>query len=108
MCRGGAAVKNLAQSASVHAGENNAPSKPGTEHLAPVIRPLSTERFRGTGRCGKPRGARNCVFRLYDQFRQRTPNRPDIRATTTQRPSYTSTKHYRAPCTLHACLGQLC
>jgi hypothetical protein len=33
LCRGGAAVKNLAQSASLHAGENNAPSKPGTKHL---------------------------------------------------------------------------
>src|SRR5205823_609460 len=34
LCRGGAAVKNLAQSASLHAGENNAPSKPGTKHLS--------------------------------------------------------------------------
>src|SRR5207253_10525413 len=33
LCRGGAAVKNLAQSASLHARENNAPSKPGTKHL---------------------------------------------------------------------------
>jgi hypothetical protein len=33
LCRGGAAVKNLAQSASLHAGENNAPSKPGTKQL---------------------------------------------------------------------------
>ena len=33
LCRRGAAVKNLAQSASLHVGENNAPSKPGTKHL---------------------------------------------------------------------------
>src|SRR5207248_7814512 len=33
LCRRGAAMKNLAQSASLHAGENNAPSKPGTKHL---------------------------------------------------------------------------
>src|SRR5262249_31850140 len=31
LCRRGAAVKNLAQSASLPAGENNAPSKPGTK-----------------------------------------------------------------------------
>jgi hypothetical protein len=36
LCRGGAAVKNLAQSASLHAGENNAPSKPGTKQLEKV------------------------------------------------------------------------
>src|SRR5215470_13635816 len=33
LCRRGAAVKNLAQSASPHAGENNAPLKPGTKQL---------------------------------------------------------------------------
>jgi hypothetical protein len=33
LCRSGAAMKNLAQSASLHAGENNAPSKPGTKQL---------------------------------------------------------------------------
>src|SRR5207248_9491035 len=33
LCRRGAAMKNLAQSASLHAGENNAPSKPGTKHV---------------------------------------------------------------------------
>src|SRR5215471_4722105 len=33
LCRRGAAMKNLAQSASPHAGENNAPLKPGTKHL---------------------------------------------------------------------------
>src|ERR1700741_3289026 len=33
LCRCGAAVKNLSHSASLHAGENNAPSKPGIEHL---------------------------------------------------------------------------
>src|SRR5205809_5970712 len=33
LCRSGAAMTNLAQSASLHAGENNAPSKPGTKHL---------------------------------------------------------------------------
>src|SRR5947208_13578422 len=45
LCRGGAAVKNLAQSASLHAGENNAPSKPGTRHLARVV--ILTETDRG-------------------------------------------------------------
>ena len=39
LCRRGAAVKNLAQSASPHAGENNAPSKPGTKHLGPPYTP---------------------------------------------------------------------
>ena len=34
--RGGAAVKNLAQSASLHAGENNAPSKPGTKQCREI------------------------------------------------------------------------
>ena len=34
LCRGGAAVKNLAHSASLHAGENGAPSKPGIKHLS--------------------------------------------------------------------------
>src|SRR5690242_19107488 len=34
LCRAGAAVKNLAHSASLHAREKIAPSKPGTEHLA--------------------------------------------------------------------------
>src|SRR5438067_9624916 len=38
LCRSGAAMKNLAQSASLHAGENNAPSKPGTKHLVPARR----------------------------------------------------------------------
>src|SRR5438067_1922032 len=33
LCRRGAAMKNLAQSASLHAGEKKAPSKPGTKHL---------------------------------------------------------------------------
>src|SRR5271170_5984614 len=33
LCRGGAAVENLAHSASLHAGENGAPSKPGIKHL---------------------------------------------------------------------------
>ncbi|MBY0508568.1 MAG: hypothetical protein K2P94_00315, partial [Rhodospirillaceae bacterium] len=33
LCRSGAAVKNLAHSASLHSWENNAPSKPGTKHL---------------------------------------------------------------------------
>src|SRR5271170_6043234 len=32
LCRGGAAVENLAHSASLHAGENGAPSKPGIKH----------------------------------------------------------------------------
>src|SRR5207248_6938210 len=38
LCRSGAAMKNLAQSASLHAGENNAPSKPGTKQLGPMLR----------------------------------------------------------------------
>src|SRR4029078_12115746 len=33
LCRCGAAVKHLAHSASLHAGQNNAPSKPGIKHL---------------------------------------------------------------------------
>jgi hypothetical protein len=37
LCRGGAAVKNLAQSASLHAGENNAPPKPGTKQLGRAL-----------------------------------------------------------------------
>src|SRR5215472_16164841 len=37
LCRRGAAMKNLAQSASPHAGENNAPLKPGTKHLASYL-----------------------------------------------------------------------
>src|SRR5215217_263911 len=35
-CRAGAPVKNLAHSASLHSGEKNAPSNPGTKHLAIV------------------------------------------------------------------------
>src|SRR5262249_5795051 len=35
LCRRGAAMKNLAQSASLHAGENNAPSKLGTKQATP-------------------------------------------------------------------------
>jgi hypothetical protein len=34
LCRCGAAVENLAHSASLHAGENGAPSKLGIKHLA--------------------------------------------------------------------------
>jgi len=34
LCRCGAAVKNLAHSASFHSLENNAPSNPGIKHLA--------------------------------------------------------------------------
>jgi hypothetical protein len=34
--RGGAAVENLAHSASFHSGENNAPSKRGIKHLERV------------------------------------------------------------------------
>src|SRR5438067_2794691 len=34
LCRRGAAVKNLAQSASLHSREKTAPSKPGIKHLA--------------------------------------------------------------------------
>src|SRR6185437_14023389 len=33
LCRGGAAVKNLAHSASLHACEKTAPSNPGIKHL---------------------------------------------------------------------------
>src|SRR5215212_3514608 len=32
-CRAGAPMKNLAHSASLHSGEKNAPSNPGTKHL---------------------------------------------------------------------------
>lgn len=38
LCRGGAPVQNLSHSASLHAGENNAPLNSGIKHLA----------FRGT------------------------------------------------------------
>jgi hypothetical protein len=34
LCRRGAAVENLAHSASFHSMEYNAPSKPGIKHLA--------------------------------------------------------------------------
>ena len=34
LCRCGAPVQNLAHSASLHAGDNNAPSKSGIKHLA--------------------------------------------------------------------------
>src|SRR3954468_13069999 len=34
LCRAGAPMKNLAHSASFHSGEKNAPSNPGTKHLA--------------------------------------------------------------------------
>src|ERR1700680_4285509 len=37
LCRRGAAMKNLAHSASLHAGENGAPSKPGIKHLAEQV-----------------------------------------------------------------------
>jgi hypothetical protein len=33
LCRRGAAVENLAHSASFHSPENNAPSKAGIKHL---------------------------------------------------------------------------
>jgi hypothetical protein len=33
LCRRGAAMKNLAHSASLLAGENGAPSEPGIKHL---------------------------------------------------------------------------
>jgi hypothetical protein len=36
LCRRGAAVEYLAHSASLHSLENNAPSNPGTKHLARV------------------------------------------------------------------------
>jgi uncharacterized linocin/CFP29 family protein len=36
-------VKNLAHSASLHAGENNAPSKPGTKHLGACAHKRVTE-----------------------------------------------------------------
>jgi len=41
LCRGGAAVENLADSASFHAWEKTAPSNPGIKHLG---RALSTWR----------------------------------------------------------------
>src|SRR6516165_9006594 len=40
LCRGGAAVKNLAHSASFHSRERIAPSKPGIKHLGRVIEPI--------------------------------------------------------------------
>jgi hypothetical protein len=42
-CRCGAAVQNLAHSASFHSLENTAPSNPGTKHLATGERPLPPE-----------------------------------------------------------------
>jgi hypothetical protein len=35
LCRAGASMQNLSHSASFHAEENNAPSKPETKHLRP-------------------------------------------------------------------------
>jgi hypothetical protein len=35
--RGGAPVKNLSHSASLHAGKNNAPSNSGIKHLVKMI-----------------------------------------------------------------------
>src|SRR5438094_7561861 len=66
LCRSGAAMKNLAQSASLHAGENNAPSKPGTKHL---VLPAATRDLFGSlwlerRRCGgrrDPRDQRNDI-----------------------------------------------
>jgi hypothetical protein len=37
LCRGGAAVKNLAHSASLHARENIAPSNAGIKHVRHLI-----------------------------------------------------------------------
>jgi hypothetical protein len=36
LCRGGAPVQNLSHSASLHAGENNAPANSGIKHLGRV------------------------------------------------------------------------
>jgi hypothetical protein len=38
LCRGGAPVENLAHSASLAAGHDNAPSKPGIKHLVHFVR----------------------------------------------------------------------
>src|SRR5215208_3440948 len=37
LCRCGAAVENLAHSASLHSGDKNAPSNPGIKHLNATI-----------------------------------------------------------------------
>ena len=47
LCHRGASVKNLAHSASLHAGENNAPSKPGTKHLVHYRRRVRVKVRRG-------------------------------------------------------------
>jgi hypothetical protein len=52
LCRCGAPVKNLAHSASLHAGENNAPSKPGTKHLALLWQILAIDRGDGIPESG--------------------------------------------------------
>jgi hypothetical protein len=52
LCRCGAAVKNLAHSASLHWSENNAPSKPGIKQLDnyhnPLLRPSFLLNFCGS------------------------------------------------------------
>jgi hypothetical protein len=63
LCRGGAAVKNLAQSASLHAGENNAPSKPGTKHLGFESTPIPNARVLQGRRIGVEIGGRERVGR---------------------------------------------
>jgi hypothetical protein len=44
LCRSGAAVKNLTHSASFHAEEKAAPSKPGIKHLGDIVS-LTNEPF---------------------------------------------------------------
>jgi len=44
LCRGGAAVENLAHSASFHSRDKNAPSKPDIKHLIkPLAMPMPNE-----------------------------------------------------------------
>jgi hypothetical protein len=68
LCRRGAAMKNLAHSASLHAGENNAPSKPGIKHLeAPPAPPLSSQLSRRPSSFRRPMArmaTSSCVFTI--------------------------------------------
>ena len=61
LCRSGAAVKNLAQSASLHAGENDAPSKPGTKHLVRAIGTLRIGAYRHQLTFDFYEGVRRCA-----------------------------------------------
>jgi len=52
LCRGGAPMENLAHSASLHSLVKDAPSKPGTKHLALVFR--ADSRLRAKTLSGDP------------------------------------------------------